>query len=647
MPRLVKTVLAHEAGLTGVLLFLAACPVAIALSWLTHPVAFLLWSVMWMFGYIRRGWRRNLLLICAIPVVVFLIAQLVAPPAAPFFMLVVLVLAASEQVQDDGRPGAFNLVGIIFPALCALVLSSNIFLFLLLVVSVTLYVGVLTLRLNRMPLSGLRIRLLPVLVAVSGSLFFAVAGFVLLPRIDPGQLPGFQTDAAETGVGDELDMGRFSQVIANGADAFRAFMPAPLEGREIYWRVYALTNMQGAKFVRGPTRAATTFRPVFLPPDPQSDTLARYTIRHNAATPDFVPVLGVPAGTNLPGNVMFNAYGEIISTVKTRDLPRELELSGNLSAAFDADLPVDLRISGQTRLRRWARQRRAELGSDSAFVAALMEHFRQSGFTYSLAPQSLASVNAIGRVDRFFFETKRGYCSHYAIATVTALRAAGIPAHIIVGYTGGEWNAFGNYYRVRQSDAHAWVEMQLRPGQWQRLDPTQFVPEASGAAPVQTLAREPARLSGWQGRVARALQRVDAVLVRLNSDIVLYDEQARRELLSGDFWTRIGSFLGVWVLGTLAFALPLFVWRYVVRRDQLVRFDQQFARLAKRDGLTRAAGEGRIDFARRWGAARPTIAAPARRFADIWCAVVFAPEPPEDFKTRLAADLRLIRSAAD
>ena len=145
-----------------------------------------------------------------------------------------------------------------------------------------------------------------------------------------------------------------------------------------------------------------------------------------------------------------------------------------------------MRISGQERIKRWARQRRAELGSDRAFVAALMEHFRQSGFTYSLAPQSLASVNAGGRVDTFFFETKRGYCSHYAIATVTALRAAGIPAHIIVGYTGGEWNAFGNYYRVRQSDAHAWVEMQLSPGLWQRLDPTQFVPEASGVSPVQT-----------------------------------------------------------------------------------------------------------------------------------------------------------------
>lgn len=650
MPKFLKTILAHEAGLTGILLYLAACPVAIALSWLIHPMAFFLWSMMWLFGYMPRGWRRTGLLICVIPVVVLLIAQLVAPPAAPFFMLVVLVLAASEQVQDDGRPGAFNFVGIIFPALCALVLSSNIFLFLLLVVSVTIYVGVLTLRLNRMPLSGLRIRLLPVIMAVSGSLFFAVAGFVLLPRIDPGQLPGFQTDAAETGVGDELDMGRFSQVIANGADAFRAFMPAPLEGREIYWRVYALTNMQGAKFVRGGQRATTTFRPVFLPPNTQGaqgDGVARYTLRHDASVPDFVPVLGVPAGTNLPGNVMFNAYGEVVSSVKTRDLPRELEMSGNLSPAFEADLPVDLRISGQERIKRWARQRRAELGSDRAFIAALMEHFRQSGFTYSLAPQSLASVNAGGRVDTFFFETKRGYCSHYAIATVTALRAAGIPAHIIVGYTGGEWNAFGNYYRVRQSDAHAWVEMQLSPGLWQRLDPTQFVPEASGVSPVQTLAREPGRRSGWQGQMARALQRVDAVLVRLNSDIVLYDEQARRELLSGDFWSRIGSFFGVWVLGTLAFVLPLGAWRYLVRRDPMVRLDRQFARLAKRDGLMRAAGEGRLDFARRWAAVRPAIAEPAQRFADIWCAAIFAPNPPDDFARKLAADLRSIRAASD
>lgn len=647
MPRVMTNILASEAGLTGVLLYLAAAPVALALSWLTHPAAFFLWSVMWLFGYLPRRWPRTLVLTGVVPLVVFLLSLLVAPPDAPFFMLVVLVLAATEQVQEDGRPGAFNLVGIIFPALCALVLSSNIFLFLLLVVSVTLYVGVLTLRINRMPLSGLRLRLFPVTLAVSGALFFAVAGFVLLPRIDPGQLPGFRTDTAQTGVGDELDMGRFSDVIADGADAFRAFLPEPVADRALYWRVYALTRMQGAKFVRGPSRARRAFRPVFLPSTSQDGPPTDYTVQLSASTPDWVPVLGVPARAALPGNVMLNAYGEIISTVAGRPLPRELAMTGNLSPAFPADLPVDLDMNGQPRLRDWARNLRARVGSDDAFVAALMEHFRQTGFSYSLAPQSLRSVNADRRIDSFFFETKRGYCSHYAIATVTALRAAGIPAHIVVGYTGGEWNEFGGYYRVRQSDAHAWVEMQLRPGLWQRLDPTQFVPEAAGGFAVQTRAREPARLDGWQGRVARAFQRVDAVLVRLNSDIVLYDEQARRDLLSGEFLGRVGSFVAVWVLGTLAVLVPVAIWRAIGQRDQMLRLDQQFARLAKRDGLMRSTGEGRLNFAERWGQVRPEVAGPVRRFVEIWYAVMFAPTPPENFERELTTQLQLIRSVED
>ena len=90
------------------------------------------------------------------------------------------------------------------------------------------------------------------------------------------------------------------------------------------------------------------------------------------------------------------------------------------------------------------------------------------------------------------------------MAMATALRAANIPANVIIGYQGGEWNAFGQYYRIRQSDAHAWVEAEIEPGQWLRLDPTQFVP--SGARNFQRrqlLASNIENLPGWRGAVAR------------------------------------------------------------------------------------------------------------------------------------------------
>src|SRR5580765_7614349 len=76
--------------------------------------------------------------------------------------------------------------------------------------------------------------------------------------------------------------------------------------------------------------------------------------------------------------------------------------------------------------------------------------------------------------DEFLFDTRRGFCEHYASAFVVLLRAAGIPARVVTGYQGGTMNPRGGYMIVRQSDAHAWAEA-LVDGQWQRVDPTAAV----------------------------------------------------------------------------------------------------------------------------------------------------------------------------
>ncbi len=71
-------------------------------------------------------------------------------------------------------------------------------------------------------------------------------------------------------------------------------------------------------------------------------------------------------------------------------------------------------------------------------------------------------------IDAFLFDTRRGFCEHYASAFVVLLRAAGIPARVVTGYQGGEINPNGGYMIVRQSDAHAWAEA-LVDGQWRRV----------------------------------------------------------------------------------------------------------------------------------------------------------------------------------
>ncbi len=70
---------------------------------------------------------------------------------------------------------------------------------------------------------------------------------------------------------------------------------------------------------------------------------------------------------------------------------------------------------------------------------------------------------------------RSGFCGHYASAFVTLMRAGGVPARVVTGYLGGEWNPIGSYFLVRQSDAHAWAEIWLGAAGWQRIDPTAVV----------------------------------------------------------------------------------------------------------------------------------------------------------------------------
>src|SRR6202044_1575602 len=110
----------------------------------------------------------------------------------------------------------------------------------------------------------------------------------------------------------------------------------------------------------------------------------------------------------------------------------------------------------------FARAMRARVASDADFVRAVLEFLRTGGFAYFLTPEQLGS----NPVDDFLFNTRTGFCGHYASAFAALMRAAGVPARVVTGYLGGEWNPIGGYFVVRQSDAHAWAEVWLGGRGW-------------------------------------------------------------------------------------------------------------------------------------------------------------------------------------
>ncbi len=121
-------------------------------------------------------------------------------------------------------------------------------------------------------------------------------------------------------------------------------------------------------------------------------------------------------------------------------------------------------------------------------ATALRNHLYASGkYQYSLQIDAPAEASAVDPLERFISVGRRGHCEYFASALVMMLRSQSIPARMVVGYKGGDWNALGQYYLVRQKHAHAWVEVLLTTaetppdeiagkangsGNWYRLDPT-------------------------------------------------------------------------------------------------------------------------------------------------------------------------------
>ena len=114
---------------------------------------------------------------------------------------------------------------------------------------------------------------------------------------------------------------------------------------------------------------------------------------------------------------------------------------------------------------------RTAAGTDRSYVDAVLKKLNEEEYYYTLEPPPLG----VNSVDEFLFETRRGFCEHYASAFSVLMRSVGIPTRIVLGYHGGEVNPLGGHLIVRQSDAHAWAEIWLDGLGWYRVDPTAAV----------------------------------------------------------------------------------------------------------------------------------------------------------------------------
>ncbi len=450
-----------------------------------------------------------------------------------------------------------------------------------------------------------------------------LAMHLLFPRLQ-GALWGLPHDAHAglTGLSEEMYPGSIHQLSLSEDIAFRAhFHGAVPPPAQRYWRALVLWTTDGKGWTRG--LVANTY----LKYEAQGTPIS-YTLTPEPANKPWLPALDLPA--QIPPGTRLRS-GLVLETA----LPVRGRLSLEMSAHTQyrlLDLPESERRAGlqrpeatSPRVQDLATGWRRSARSDADVVRAALAHFRTQKFFYTLEPPALED----DPVGEFLFETRRGFCEHYAAAFVTLMRSAGIPARVVTGYQGGEFNPAGNYLIVRQSDAHAWAEVWL-PGQgWARVDPTAAIaPERIeyGSEGMRRLLARGAALGGLPSEALRGLLALDALgrvrqQLRLSWDaansawqrwVLSYDQARQRELLAQFGFVEINP-LRLFGLLALLVALVMGLYVFLTRRraprpDPVQRAYFAFCRKLAQIGLVRAPQEGALNFAERGARQLPQLA---------------------------------------
>ena len=302
----------------------------------------------------------------------------------------------------------------------------------------------------------------------------AIAMWVFFPRIStPFWAVPIDTSRAMSGLNDSMSPGDISELSMSNEVAFRVSFDGPVpEARDRYWRALVLTEFNGRSWRgRAPSISPRARNDIELSGDPID-----YEITLEPTHQQWVIALDIPIRWSLPQTFMGPQHQLAHSTPIDQRISYEMTSYtdyriGNELSSMYRNWYSDLPETGNPRTRELALEMRATAGTDRDFVNAILRKLHDEEYYYTLEPPALG----VNSVDEFLFETRQGFCEHYASAFSVLMRSVGIPARIVLGYQGGEINPLGGHLIVRQSDAHAWVEVWLDGLGWYRVDPTAAV----------------------------------------------------------------------------------------------------------------------------------------------------------------------------
>jgi protein-glutamine gamma-glutamyltransferase len=537
------------------------------------------------------------------------------------------------------------------------------------------------------------------LVAFS-ALVLGVAIFFLIPRFTTGYMSAFNLQPnVMTGFSDDMTLGTIGEIQQDQSVVMHVRVDGdPALAQDVHWRGIVLTNFDGKRWftpahgenvIPGSPDGVFSFNPPLFAAgesqnlrytvllEPMSSSAVFVAPRIQALRGNFQEDV-TRAGPTLRRNfLLMDETGSIFNSERTgvkmryegvsmmaKVPPSELR---NAPTVYPADIRrTYLEVPAlDPRIQQLALSI-TEKASNPYDKAEAIELYLKTHYAYTL---DLRGDPGNDPLAYFLFDRRAGHCEYFASAMAIMLRALGIPSRYATGFLPGEFNDVGNDYIIRESDAHAWVEVYFPGYGWMTFDPTPGGDVTHPAGIMAHLAMYwdwfQLSWSEWivnydfahQVRLGDNTQRATRdYSVRTREWYEQKQEQAMRVLLVLDRHIEASRYslpvLLVFLIGLLFWLRGKAIVRYAVSRwrlgarrgskltPSLAIFEyQEMLKMLEKAGWKKTASQTPREFAAAIPAA--AISAPILQLTELYQAARFGSRPvPADEATSL---LRLIR----
>ena len=573
-----KAILANQLALFCVSLpILSELPIAVSIAFVTLMAV----RILLLFLGIRKmaTWQLVLMLALVVSLVMLQIGSFVGLQGG---MALLLLLGALKSYEGHTRRDwQVSALVQIFLLTGAVLFNQSMLVGAWVLVCLTLIAVALAILNELDPKTALK----QSLIGFALTLLPMILLFITMPRKESPLwgIPQNPSNQSTTGISESMKPGSIGNLVQSNEPAFTAtfkdnYRPRP---QDLYWRVMVMIDrdemgewhaargmMDGASPARGNRPTQDVRYQIVL-----EDTKGR------------IPALDYPSRRQDTG--ILQELGNVLR-VYSRQGVRGITLYANatdeLTQKLDAnEMQMYTAISNNNpQTKALAQSLYQQAGGDtSRFVQAAYQYFSQQGFVYTLKPPVLQTGSP---TDEFLFKTKQGFCEHYADAFVTLMRSAGVPARVVTGYQGGEWNEQGGFWQIRSKDAHAWAEVWLpERNVWKRVDPTAAVSISrvdsgvDSALPAEEINELVSNLSAWNRFTSQSQ-------IYWQRWVVNFDNTQQNSLFSLLMLGGASKFssLLLLIIGSVPVLIPIIWWWRRSRQQDIAPLADGFMLLKRR-----------------------------------------------------------------